>query len=73
MWSWGKRFTCNFSFFVFLSKVEEMNKNNLGLKINVFFSGALQKFVMDANGKEEESKPKHEEAGAKEEEGNETG
>ena len=55
-----------------MSKVEEMNKNNLSLKINVF-SGALQKFVMDANGKEEESKPKHEEAGAKEEEGNETG
>ena len=28
---------------------------------------------MDANGEEEESKPKHEEPGAKEEEGNETG
>ena len=28
---------------------------------------------MDANGEEEKSKPKHEEPGAKEEEGNETG
>jgi len=28
---------------------------------------------MDANGEEEESKPKHEEPGAKEEEGNKTG
>ena len=48
-------------------------KNNLSFKID-FFSGALQKFVMDANGEEEEeSKTKHEELGAKEEEGNETG
>ena len=53
-------------------KWKRWTKNNLSFKINVF-SGALQKFVIDANGKEEESKPKHEEAGAKEEEGNETG
>ena len=51
---------------------KRQTKNNLSFKID-FFSGALQKFVMDANGEEEESKPKHEEPGAKEEEGNETG
>ena len=47
-------------------------KNNLSFKID-FFSGSLQKFVKDANGEEEESKPKHEEPPAKEEEGIETG
>ena len=40
----------------------------------IFCSGSLKKFVMDANGEQEgESKPKQDEPGSKEEEGNETG